>query len=52
MPMCDAHIPDGALSPSAKRALLRRVTDLLLERKGTDSQTPRHLRVRVRQRGS
>jgi phenylpyruvate tautomerase PptA (4-oxalocrotonate tautomerase family) len=34
MPMCDAYIPEGALSPSAERALLGRITDLLLEHEG------------------
>jgi phenylpyruvate tautomerase PptA (4-oxalocrotonate tautomerase family) len=36
MPMCDAYIPDGALSPAAERELLRRITDLLLEHEGVD----------------
>jgi hypothetical protein len=31
MPFCDAYISDGALSPSAERELLGRITDLLLE---------------------
>jgi phenylpyruvate tautomerase PptA (4-oxalocrotonate tautomerase family) len=34
MPMCDAYIPEGALSPSAERQLLGRLTDLLLEHEG------------------
>jgi phenylpyruvate tautomerase PptA (4-oxalocrotonate tautomerase family) len=34
MPMCDAYIPEGALSASAERQLLARVTDLLLEHEG------------------
>jgi phenylpyruvate tautomerase PptA (4-oxalocrotonate tautomerase family) len=34
MPMCDAYIPEGALSPSAERRLLGRITDLLLEHEG------------------
>jgi phenylpyruvate tautomerase PptA (4-oxalocrotonate tautomerase family) len=34
MPMCDAYIPAGALSPSAERELLSRITDLLLEHEG------------------
>ena len=36
MPMCDAYIPEGALSPSAERELLGRITDLLLEHEGVD----------------
>src|SRR5215471_9325764 len=36
MPMCDAYIPAGALSPSAERELLGRITDLLLEHEGVD----------------
>ena len=36
MPMCDAYIPDGALSADAERRLLSRVTDLLLEHEGAD----------------
>ena len=31
MPICDAYISEGALSPSAERELLGRITDLLLE---------------------
>lgn len=31
MPMCDAFIPTGALGPDAEHALVRRVTDLLVE---------------------
>jgi hypothetical protein len=27
MPMCDAYIPEGALSPSTERELLGRITD-------------------------
>jgi phenylpyruvate tautomerase PptA (4-oxalocrotonate tautomerase family) len=34
MPMCDAYIPEGALSPEAERELLGRITDLLLEHEG------------------
>jgi phenylpyruvate tautomerase PptA (4-oxalocrotonate tautomerase family) len=34
MPMCDAFIPEGALSPNAERRLLARITDLLLEHEG------------------
>src|ERR1700722_15802600 len=36
MPMCDAYIPEGALSPSAEAKLLARLTDLLLEHEGVD----------------
>jgi len=43
MPMCDAYIPRGALSPSVERELLRRITDLLLEHEGAD---PNNERVR------
>ena len=41
MPMCDAFIPKGALSPSAERQLLRRVTDALLEHEGVDPSNER-----------
>jgi phenylpyruvate tautomerase PptA (4-oxalocrotonate tautomerase family) len=34
MPMCDAYIPAGALSPAAEHELLAKVTDLLLEHEG------------------
>jgi phenylpyruvate tautomerase PptA (4-oxalocrotonate tautomerase family) len=34
MPMCDAYIPRGALAPTAERALLSKLTDLLLEHEG------------------
>jgi phenylpyruvate tautomerase PptA (4-oxalocrotonate tautomerase family) len=34
MPMCDAYIPKGALSATAERELLSKVTDLLLEHEG------------------
>src|SRR5262249_1320834 len=34
MPMCDAYIPEGALSPDAERGLLGTITDLLLEHEG------------------
>ena len=43
MPMCDAYIPEGALSADAERRLLSRVTDLLLEHEGAD---PGNERVR------
>jgi phenylpyruvate tautomerase PptA (4-oxalocrotonate tautomerase family) len=34
MPMCDAYIPDQALSRDAERQLLAKITDLLLEHEG------------------
>lgn len=39
MPMLDAYIPDGALSPEAEEELLRTLTDVLLTHEGAD---PRH----------
>jgi hypothetical protein len=36
MPVCDAYISEGALSPSAERGLLGRIIDLLLEHEGVD----------------
>jgi len=36
MPMLDAYIPEGALSPDAERGLVARITDLLLEHEGVD----------------
>ena len=36
MPMLDAYIPEGALSADAERALLARLTDLLIEHEGAD----------------
>jgi len=36
MPMCNAHIPKGALPPTAERELLSKVTDLLLQHEGAD----------------
>jgi len=36
MPMLDAYIPEGALSPSAERELLAKLTDLLIEHEGVD----------------
>src|SRR4030095_16694542 len=41
MPMCDAYIPQGALSPSAERELLGRITDELLEHEGVDPTNER-----------
>jgi phenylpyruvate tautomerase PptA (4-oxalocrotonate tautomerase family) len=36
MPMCDAYIPEGALSSSAERKLLAKLSDLMLEHEGVD----------------
>jgi phenylpyruvate tautomerase PptA (4-oxalocrotonate tautomerase family) len=36
MPMLDAYIPEGALSPEAERKLLGTCTDLLIEHEGAD----------------
>jgi hypothetical protein len=36
MPMLDACIPEGALSPEAKDTLLARLTGLLLRHEGVD----------------
>ena len=41
MPMLDAYIPEGALSPSAERELLAKITDLLLEHEGVDPSNER-----------
>lgn len=41
MPMLDAYIPDGALSPVAERALISQLTDLLLRHEGADPADPR-----------
>jgi phenylpyruvate tautomerase PptA (4-oxalocrotonate tautomerase family) len=40
MPMLDAYIPDGALSPEAETKLLGRLTDLLLLHEGVDPANP------------
>jgi phenylpyruvate tautomerase PptA (4-oxalocrotonate tautomerase family) len=40
MPMLDAYIPEGALTPEAEEALLARLTDLLLEHEGADPTNP------------
>lgn len=37
MPMFDAYISEGALSPSAERTLLAKIIDLSVEHKGVDS---------------
>ena len=36
MPMLDAYIPEGALSPEAEDKLLAQLTDLLLQHEGVD----------------
>jgi phenylpyruvate tautomerase PptA (4-oxalocrotonate tautomerase family) len=36
MPMLDAHIPQGALDPSAEKELMSKLTDILLEWEGAD----------------
>ena len=36
MPMLDAYIPEGALSPTDEQALLARLTDILLSWEGAD----------------
>ncbi|EIM26267.1 tautomerase family protein [Microvirga lotononidis] len=36
MPMLDAFIPEGALSPAAEARLLQEVTDLLMQHEGID----------------
>ena len=41
MPMLDAYIPEGALSPSAERDLLATITDLLLEHEGVNPSNER-----------
>ena len=39
MPRLDAYIPEGALSPSAERELLAKLTELLIEHEGVDPST-------------
>jgi phenylpyruvate tautomerase PptA (4-oxalocrotonate tautomerase family) len=41
MPLLDAYIPQGALTPEAEEALLSRLTDILLENEGADPTNPR-----------
>jgi phenylpyruvate tautomerase PptA (4-oxalocrotonate tautomerase family) len=36
MPFMDAYIPEGALSPSAERELIVKLSDLLIEHEGVD----------------
>lgn len=40
MPMLDAYIPEGALPAAAESALLRTLTDVLLEHEGADPRNP------------
>jgi phenylpyruvate tautomerase PptA (4-oxalocrotonate tautomerase family) len=41
MPMLDAYIPAGALSPEAEQTLMSQLTDLLLRHEGADPSDPR-----------
>jgi len=45
MPMLDAYIPEGALSPAAEAELVGKISDLLLKYEGVDpaNETGRHL---------
>jgi phenylpyruvate tautomerase PptA (4-oxalocrotonate tautomerase family) len=45
MPMLDAFIPEGALTPEAERTLLSRLTDILLRNEGADPTNPRARRL-------
>jgi phenylpyruvate tautomerase PptA (4-oxalocrotonate tautomerase family) len=40
MPMLDAYIPEGALSPAAEEQLLAELTDLLITHEGADPTNP------------
>src|SRR5450631_2672098 len=40
MPMLDAYIPAGALTPEAEERLLAELTDLLIEHEGADPTNP------------
>jgi phenylpyruvate tautomerase PptA (4-oxalocrotonate tautomerase family) len=40
MPMLDAYIPEGALSPAAEERLLADLTDLLITHEGADPTNP------------
>jgi phenylpyruvate tautomerase PptA (4-oxalocrotonate tautomerase family) len=40
MPMLDAYIPAGALSPSAEQDLLAKLTDILIVNEGADPANP------------
>lgn len=41
MPMIDAFIPEGALSPQAEAQLMRDLTDTLIQHEGLDPREPR-----------
>jgi phenylpyruvate tautomerase PptA (4-oxalocrotonate tautomerase family) len=41
MPMLDATIPAGALTPEAEKQLMSTLTDVLLQHEGADPQDPR-----------
>jgi phenylpyruvate tautomerase PptA (4-oxalocrotonate tautomerase family) len=41
MPMLDAYIPAGALTPEAEQQLMSELTDLLLKHEGADPADPR-----------
>jgi phenylpyruvate tautomerase PptA (4-oxalocrotonate tautomerase family) len=45
MPFLDAYIPSDALSPSAERGLIAKLTDLLLEHEGVDPANERGRRL-------
>ena len=40
MPMLDVYIPEGALSAAEEKALLKKLTDVLLEHEGVDPANP------------
>jgi phenylpyruvate tautomerase PptA (4-oxalocrotonate tautomerase family) len=40
MPMLDAYIPEGALTPEAEKRLLGELTDLLIRHEGADPTNP------------
>jgi phenylpyruvate tautomerase PptA (4-oxalocrotonate tautomerase family) len=40
MPMLEAHIPEGALSPEAEHRLFATLTDLLIRHEGADPNNP------------
>jgi phenylpyruvate tautomerase PptA (4-oxalocrotonate tautomerase family) len=40
MPMLDAYIPEGALTPQSERDLLAKLTDLLIVNEGADPTNP------------
>jgi phenylpyruvate tautomerase PptA (4-oxalocrotonate tautomerase family) len=47
MPMLDAFIPEGALSPEAEKELLSNLTDILLRTEGADPTDPRARSIAV-----